>query len=212
MRRVLLTGFEPFPRVPYNPTGPLVRIAPSWVSALRIVPAALRIVPAILPVRTRALAAALAALEPENFDAVVHLGVATGRSRVSLERRAVNCLDFDVEDNDGEKPTGRPIDGSGPPHRLTRLPLEPMAAAFSAEGVPVEVSHSAGTYLCNQLMYLSLGMTSAPCGFIHIPPDETLAGHLGPGTAYLPLEAVARGLGRALEAMMVSLTPAPGAG
>lgn len=194
MPRILLTGFEAFPGVPSNPTERLVEAMPRRLGDAEVTKA-------ILPVDTAAIGPALAALSPETFDGLVHTGVAHTRGAVGLERRAVNRLQFDVPDNRGVRPEDRPIDPSGPPERVTRLPVSALAAAFGRARVPVETSDDAGTYLCNQLMYISLGATRAPSGFIHVPPDEALAAQLGPTAPRVPFARLERGLAGALRAV-----------
>lgn len=167
-----MTGFEPFPGAPDNPTERLAKDMPRAVAS-----AALHT--AVLPVDSARVASALIGLRPESYDAVVHTGVAQSRTAVSLERTAVNWLDFTLPDNAGLTVRGQPILRDGPPSLPARLPLAAMQTAFEEEQVPVEMSDSAGRYLCNQVMYWSLVHLPTPTGFIHVPPDEGLAEKLG---------------------------------
>ena len=113
-----------------------------------------RIVCAILPVEREAGPRALIeALEQHHPDAVVCLGEASGRSGVSIERVAVNLLDFRIADNTGAQVVDQPVIADGPAAYFVTLPVRRMLAAVQAAGVPAELSLSAGAFLCNQVLY-----------------------------------------------------------
>jgi pyroglutamyl-peptidase len=109
-----------------------------------------------------------------DITAVVHLGLAGGRARIALEQVAVNAMDYSIPDNRGARPTGEPCVAGGPAAYFATLPLGPILAALTAEGIPAYVSYTAGTYLCNQTLYWTLHEISrrSPAlraGFIHVP-------------------------------------------
>jgi pyroglutamyl-peptidase len=166
---ILLTGFEPFGGSDCNPSEQVARALDGQGFG------ALRVQSAILPVeRTSGPAALLAAIEHTRPSAVVCLGEASQRALVSLERVAVNLLDYRIADNAGNLVADQPVIPGGPAAYFATLPLRAMQAAIQAAGVPVELSLSAGTFLCNQVMYtllhhLAQTAPHIPAGFIHLP-------------------------------------------
>lgn len=159
---ILVTGFEPFGGLLRNPTGEI----------------ALALGGAVLPVDYARVGLALDALLAKGPRAVLLLGLAVGRPRLSLERVAVNFRDGQRPDNAGAVPSGSEVVPGGPAAYFSTLPLEAMHAALEREGLPVEYSLSAGGYLCNAAFYLArhkLGSRPVPCGFVHMPPTPDLA-------------------------------------
>lgn len=174
MKTLLLTGFEPFLDYTLNPT---MRIAEK-LDAEQI--GEYRIISRILPVDfNQSGDLILQWIDELNPDAVVSLGLAAGRYKITPERVALNVKDGDV-DNEGYQPVDEPISAQGPDAYLSTLPVRKMTQALLQAGLPAEISNTAGAYLCNNIMYEGLhyaavnkpGMLS---GFIHIPADHQLA-------------------------------------
>ncbi len=178
---VLVTGFEPFGGSSVNPSELVARSLEGRHIAGRLV------VARVFPVDTSGIAALLRqAFDEEHPDLAVCTGLAAGRTAVSLERVAVNMLDFEQPDNAGEQRTNEPILRGGPDARLSPMPIAEIVDAWQSNGVPGYVSNSAGTYLCNQVLYEALGIAESvsppvTAGFIHLP--------------YLPEQAIAAGAG-----------------
>ena len=190
--KILVTGFEPFGGEARNPAMELVQALPERIAGADIVTA-------ILPVTGQgSVDAAAQAIERTRPDVVLSIGQAGDRAAVTVERVAINVDDFRIPDNAGAQPGGTPIVEGGPDAYLCRLPVAEMAAAMRAQGVPAEVSNSAGTYVCNHLMYalahlLSRSYPGAKNGFIHIPylPEQALDKPSAPSMApELTLRAV----------------------
>ena len=105
-------------------------------------------VSALLPVdAARAPAALRDALEGLNPAAVLLTGLAAGRAQLSLERVALNVMDFRLPDNAGQTHRDRPIEAGGPDAVLSTLPLRAMLEGWRQAGVPGYVSDTAGLYL-----------------------------------------------------------------
>ena len=173
---VLLTGFDPFAGEAVNPSWEAVRsLDGSRIGGHRIVACQL---PTSFGRAPRALRNALRELQPAG---VVCVGQAGGRTHISLERVAINVCDARITDNDGAQPRNEPVASGGPDAYFTRLPLPACLASLHLAGIPAEISNTAGTYVCNQVMYALLHALRArrkvPAGFVHIP--------------YLPSQAVA---------------------
>jgi len=166
---ILLTGFEPFAGLSVNPSAEVAKALDGRVVGDAVVRSA------ILPVHHAEVAPRVARLVDETDPfAILHLGLAGGRARLSLERVAVNVMDYDTPDNAGHVAKGEPCVPQGPPAYFATLPLGAILAALLAEGIPAALSNTAGTYLCNQTMYgtlHALGVRRHPAraGFVHLP-------------------------------------------
>jgi pyroglutamyl-peptidase len=168
-RHILLTGFEPFDGDSVNPSGEVAKRLDGRVIDDCVVRSA------ILPVEHEAARAVVAPLlEAPGLVAVVQLGLAGGRARISLERVAVNVMDYSRPDAHGQLLSDVACVEGGPAAYFTTLPLRAILAALTAEGIPATISNTAGTYLCNDISYTTLhalarrGLT-IPAGFIHLP-------------------------------------------
>ena len=164
-----MTGFEPFGAHAANPTEGLAKA----VDGRRVGDFTVQGV--VLPVHHADTAARLEALLAEsNPEAVLHLGLASGRARIALKRVAVNCMDYDVPDNAGYRAHGEPCVPGGPTAYFSTLPLPAMLKGLLDEGIPAYTSNTAGTYLCNQTLYWTLhAVRDLPrpprVGFVHFP-------------------------------------------
>ena len=186
---LLVTGFEPFGAHSENPSQQLAKA----VDGRRVHDHVVR--GEVLSVHHADAAARVAALVSElRPRAIVQLGLANGRARVALERAALNVLDYPIADNAGHRIVGEPCVPGGPAAYLSTLPLTAMLAALAADGVPAYISNTAGTYLCNQVMYATLhGLASLArpprAGFVHFPslPSMVVASGLDEASMDLPL-------------------------
>lgn len=198
---LLLTGFEPFGGQSINASEQAARaLSEAGLPGIKT-----RI--AILPVdRERGPATLLCALDEAPPDAVVCLGEAARRAALSIERVAINLLDFRIPDNAGRQCVDEPIAPDGPAAYFTTLPVRAMRDAARAAGVPAELSLSAGAFLCNQVFYtlmreLSRRGVRIPGGFIQIPQLPEQAARAEAATASMSLDTIIRGLTAALSAL-----------
>jgi len=204
--KILLTGFEPFDNSAVNPSERVVnRLAQEP-------PPGIDLVAAVLPVDTgRAPAILFEKLEETHPDAVVCLGEARRRPVISIERVALNLLDFRIPDNQGVQVVDDPISPDGPTAYFSTLPVRRMVEAIQGAGVPAALSLSAGTYLCNQVMYILMDYLnraglSLPAGFIHLPALPEQAACIGAeGKAVIPsmsLDTMVDGIQAALVVLL----------
>lgn len=197
--RILLTGFEPFDGALVNPSEKIAALLDGTQIDRT------RIVSALLPVDRRAgPQTLLAAVEQHHPDAVLCLGQASGRAVLSIERVAVNWLDYRIPDNSGELVTDEPILPGAPAAYFTTLPTRAIYTALYSAGIPAELSMSAGTYLCNQVLYLLLDhlARSAPstmAGFLHLPALPEQAATAQRTIPSMALETALAGVRTALE-------------
>lgn len=169
-RTILLTGYNPYRNAPdYNPTGVLAKeLNGRRVGRARVHGAEIPVAVEDAGPRLRRL---LNRVQP---DAALAMGVAPGRAVLNVERVALNVLDFSVADNRGRKYRDRLIRRGGSAAYFSTLPIRRILASLRKEGIPAELSNTAGTYLCNFAMYTLLDFFAAegwegPVGFIHVP-------------------------------------------
>lgn len=175
-RTILITFFGSFPGVSDNPTGAVAHRVERIFDEHN---AGVQLVLCQLPVSyTRSITALEGELSRVRPDALISLGVAPGRGMLSLERVAVNIAGAGIADVDGVQLVDAPVVPGGPDAYFSTLPVR--AAYDALDGEPVEMSYTAGTYVCNTVFYagrhlverLGLGI---PAGFVHIPatrPDD----------------------------------------
>jgi pyroglutamyl-peptidase len=167
MKRVLLTGFEPFAGASLNPSEQIVNSLKSRQIA------GVELHTAVLPVVFTESSELLRHLiKLHNPDVVICLGQAEGRREISFERVAINLDDARLADNAGRTVTDQPIDDGGPEAKFTTLPVKEMVAAVRAEGIAAGLSTTAGTFVCNHIFYAmqhALAETAVLSGFIHVP-------------------------------------------
>ncbi|MCI9858593.1 pyroglutamyl-peptidase I [Microbacterium proteolyticum] len=188
MTTILLTGFEPFAGDATNPSGDAVAtVAAGWRGPERLVVE-------VLPVAFDTAAARLRALiAVHSPDIVIATGLAGGRSHVTPERVAINLADARIPDNDGAQPVDLPVVPGGPSAYFATIPVKAVAAAVADAGIPSAVSHSAGTFVCNHVMFTALDAVApgVRAGFVHVPYARDDAPE---GAPALPLADIARAL------------------
>lgn len=201
---VLVTGFEPFGGEKVNPSWEACRALPAKIGAARIekllVPCEFR----------RAIETVAAAIERVRPRVVICVGQAGGRAHLSIERVAINIDDARAPDNAGERPIDEPVAVGGPAAYFSTVPIKAMARSVRAAGIPVEVSNTAGTYVCNHLLYgvlhyLAAGGVAARAGFIHVPYGESQVLDK-PGVPAMATSTMARALEAAITAALDNAT------
>ena len=155
---ILLTGFSPWGKNRVNPSGVIAQALGGHV----------------LPVDFQGAARELRRLlRRHRPDALLMLGLAAGRTRISLEAVALNVDHH--EEAGRQRRWRRPIRRRGPIALEARLPLDRIFRRLQAARVPAAVSHHAGTFICNHVFYEGLSTFSGPCGFIHVPPFKAMS-------------------------------------
>jgi len=163
---VLMTAFEAYDDWKSNA---------SWLALVELtkdLPEHLRITTRLYPVNYDQVRKKLAEDLTGGHDIILHLGQAPGSSRICLEEIAINVAGRGSLR--GEE-FGTLID-DGPVAYRSTLPLGDWARHLRSERFPAEVSHHAGTYLCNATLYMThhiakvLGIT-VQATFIHLPLD-----------------------------------------
>ena len=166
MKKLLISGFEPFDNEKINPSWEAVRLLPDAVGDYRLTK--LR-----LPVVFGAAADELLRVADELCpDVIIAVGQAGGRAAITPEMVGINLRHGKIPDNAGHLATDEPIVEGGVAAYFSTLPVRKMVEGVKNAGLPAEVSYSAGAYVCNDVLYTSLAKTAenlTRVGFIHIP-------------------------------------------
>lgn len=173
MKRILITGFEPFLNYKVNPSLEVMKaLNGKWFGNFEVVGRELSV---DFEKAAEQLTVYLDEVKP---DMLISLGIAAGRHRITPEQIAINLREGE-KDNCGFQPENERIDPTGEDGIFTNLPIRQMVATLKDHGYPAEVSYSAGTYLCNQIMYKGLQYSKKQpevyAGFIHLPASFELA-------------------------------------
>ena len=192
---ILITAFEPFQQETINATMETLSLLPDSVCGHNLIK---RTIPVVFGNAVETVTTLVDDLRPE---AVICLGQASGRADVTPERVAINVMDARIPDNAGEQPVDAPIREDGPAAYFSTLPVKAMVQAMKEAGVPASLSNTAGTFVCNDLMYglldhLARTGRNIPAGFIHIPATPAQA--VERPTPSLAPETVAKGLAAAI--------------
>lgn len=175
MKRVLITGFEPFGEYSENSSWEVARKVASCV----IVGA--EVVAERLPVSfVRAGAVLRSAIDLHTPDLLIMLGQSAVADRIKLERVALNMMDSEKGDNDGAKPDEEPIYEGEESALFTSLPIKRLRLAIKAQGIAVKISNSAGLYVCNRIYYEALRLCkerAMQAIFVHLPLREEQTSH-----------------------------------
>jgi pyroglutamyl-peptidase len=166
MKKLLITGFEPFGGENINPSWEALSRLPSEINGYSLTKL-------LLPVTFGKAAEKVMKSADEIFpDVILCIGQAGGREAVTPELVGINLRHAKIPDNSGYKPTDEPIIKDGACAYFSTLPVRKMAEAINSAGIPSKVSYSAGTYVCNDVIYTLLERfqnSKTKVGFIHIP-------------------------------------------
>lgn len=170
-KTLLITYFGPFPGVSVNPSGVTAQQVADVLANESAVQVVTREIPVSYAGSSEALEEMLTDIRP---DAVLSLGVAVGRDKVSFEKVAINLDSADIEDNDGVVRVDEAIAPEGREAYFSTLPVRASYERLRGVGLPVEISYTAGTYVCNHVFYeahriLERQGRRIPAGFVHIP-------------------------------------------
>lgn len=174
--KVLITGFEPFGGDNKNPTEIIAKTLNG-----KVINGA-QIIGKILPISVKRAGPKLGRILNElKPDVVINLGLAPTYSNIAVERVALNILDARIPDNDGYQPIDEPIEKDASIAYFATLPVRAIVKELRDNGIPAVISYSAGTYLCNYVMFKTLHYSKLhdypkKAGFIHVPytPDQVV--------------------------------------
>ena len=197
--RILVTGFEPFGGGIINASWEAVSALPDYIGDTEIIRLQLPVTfdGCLPPVISKICA--------EHPDAILCIGQAEGRGAITPERVAINLDDARIPDNSGYQPVDRLIRPDGPTAYFATLPVKHMVRAIRDAGIPASVSNTAGTFVCNHLMYGLLDFCAASypavrVGFMHVPCQHEQADDKQ-NTPSLSREDILRGVIAAISAI-----------
>ena len=197
MVKVLLTGFDPFAGESVNPSLEAIKaLDGEQIGDAQIIG---RSLPVVFGESIDVLKKYLDEIKP---DIVIGVGQAGGRSAISVEKVAINLSDGRIPDNSGKQPVDEPINPDGPVAYWSGLPVKAIAKKVQEAGIPAEVSHTAGTYVCNHIFYGLMDLLSereaVRGGFIHIPfiPEQAVR---HPGQPSLALSDIVKAVRIAID-------------
>ena len=189
---LLITGFDPFGGATVNPSWEAVAKLPerigNWMLCKLQIPTVFGL----------AAQTVLEKAQKVNPAAILCLGVAAGRSAVTPERIGINVRSARIPDNQGNQPKDQPVIPGGSDGLFSTVNVSAMAAAIEETGLPGAVSNTAGTFVCNDVLYTLLHHyhgTGVKVGFLHVPqlPEQ--------GDPSLPLADTIRAITAAIEAL-----------
>ncbi|MCW6086703.1 pyroglutamyl-peptidase I [Clostridium sporogenes] len=198
MKKVLITAFDPFGGEKINPALEAVKKIQEKISNAKVIKVE------IPTVFRRSLEKLEQAIKEHNPDIVICVGQAGGRFDITTERVAINMDDARIKDNEGNQPLDISIFEDGENAYFTSLPIKAMVDEMKKNGVPASVSNTAGTFVCNHVMYGLLYMidkkfNNIKGGFIHVPfiPSQVVDKK---NTPSMSLENITKGLECAIKA------------
>ena len=166
--KVLVTGFDPFGGESINPAWEAVKVIKDEISGAEIVKMQ---IPTVVG---KSIAKIHDKMVEINPDIVIAVGQAGGRFGVTPERVAINVTDARIPDNEGNQPIDEPIFADGDAAYFSNLPVKAMVQEIKNAGYPTSLSNTAGTYICNHVMYgilyyIQKEFPNVRGGFIHVP-------------------------------------------
>ena len=194
--KIIVTGFDPFGGETINPSIECVKALPE-IEGVELIRLEL---PTVFKESAKRLNEVINDVKP---DAVLSVGQAGGRAGITMERIAINVDDARIPDNISQQPIDEEIQVEGEAAYFSTLPIKRIVKAIREAGISAEVSNSAGTFVCNHIMYQALfAATKADkpfkAGFMHIPfiPEQTT------DKPSLPLEESTKALQIAIETIL----------
>ena len=198
--KILVTGFDPFGEDKINPAIEAVKKLPDEINGAQIIKLE------IPTVFNKSADVVKKAMEEHKPDYVLNVGQAGGRFEITPERVAINIDDARIPDNEKKQPIDTQIQEDGETAYFSTLPIKAMVDYMKKENIPASVSNSAGTFVCNHIMYQTLYLTNkefegVKAGFVHIPflPEQVTN---RPSTPSMSLDNIVKGLTAAIKAIV----------
>lgn len=197
--RILITGFDPFGGEKTNPSIEAVMKISEYIENVDIKKLQ---IPTVFHKSSDVLEDAIIGFNP---DAILCVGQAGGRNDISVERVAINQDDARIKDNEGNQPIDLPIRKDGKNAYFSTLPIKRIVEEIKKENIPASVSNSAGTFVCNHIMYQALYLGEKygikKVGFIHVPflPEQVIN---RPNTSSMSLDNIIKGLNIAVKTIV----------
>ena len=195
MKKLLITGFDPFGGETINPAWEAVKALPDVVGEYELTKME---IPTVFGAASREVLDMAQEVQP---DVILCIGQAGGRKAITPEMVGINLRHARIADNAGNQPQDEPVAADGPAAYFATVPVRQMTAAIEAAGIEASVSYTAGTFVCNDTLYTLLhhyAGTPVQAGFVHVPflPQQAKE-----GVPFMELETITRGLKAMIEGM-----------
>ena len=202
--KILVTGFDPFGGETVNPAYEAVKMLPEQIAGAEIIKLE------IPTVFSKSSVAVEEGIQKYNPDIVINVGQAGGRSHITIEQVAINLADARIPDNAGEQPLNEALQPDGDTAYFATVPIRAMVKHVQEHGLPCSISYTAGTYVCNCLMYNVLYMTqkkypNIKAGFIHVPFATSQLIGKPATTPGMSLDEIEKSLEYAIEAVVLGV-------
>lgn len=198
--KILITGFEPFGGESVNPAYEAVKLLPDMAGDIQIVKME---IPTVFGEAGKVVETGILQHQP---DAVICVGQAGRRADIGVERVAINLVEASIPDNAGNQPMDVKVQEDGDTAYFATIPVKAMVKNIKDHGIPASISYTAGTYVCNSVMYDLLYLIdrkypSIRGCFIHVPYATEQGVGKPVGTATMELSTISKALLYALEAV-----------
>ena len=202
--KVLVTGFDPFGGESINPAWEAVKVIKDEIAGAEVVKMQ---IPTVVG---KSIAKIHDKMVEINPDIVIAVGQAGGRFGVTPERVAINVTDARIPDNEGNQPIDEPIFADGDAAYFSNLPVKAMVQTIKDAGYPSVLSNTAGTYICNHVMYgilyyIQKEFPNARGGFIHVPYAASQVVNK-PNTASMAIADITASIEAAIKAAVENAT------
>ena len=193
MKKLLITGFDPFGGEQINPSWESVKLLEDKIGEYSLIKLQ---IPTIFK---KGVDKIIERANEINPDVIICVGQAGGRRGITPEVVAINLVEANIPDNEGNQPMGVPVINGGENAYFSTLPIRQMVTAIKTKEIPSALSFSAGAFVCNEVLYTLLNYfngTNVKVGFIHVPFLPEQAGDKYPS---MELNKIVEGLTIAIE-------------
>lgn len=170
---ILITGFEPFAKDEINSSWESVKLLPNELKGNNIYKV---LIPVVFNVDKL-----IENIKKYSPDIIILVGQAGGRTGITIERVAINLDDAIIPDNNNYQPVDNTIKLDGENAYFSTLPVKAIINNLKDNDIEARISYTAGTYVCNHVMYNTLyhinkNNLDIKAGFIHVPylPIQTM--------------------------------------
>lgn len=197
MKKILVTGFDPFGGEKINPALEVIKLLPKKIGENEV---KILEIPTVWKKSIKKIEDEISAYNP---DYILSIGQAGGRTDISIERVAINIDDYRIPDNEGNQPIDKKIFENGKDAYFSNLPIKAMLKEIQKAGIPASISNTAGTFVCNHVFYgvrylLETKFKDKKSGFIHIPylPEQVVYKN---NTGSMGIEILVKGITVAIQ-------------
>ena len=201
--KILVTGFDPFDKETINPAFEAVKKLPDKIENADIIKLE---VPTSFKKSEKTI---LEAIEKYSPDVILSIGQAGGRNEITVEKVAINLLEARIPDNDGDQPSDLPIKEDGETAYFSNLNIKGIVSHIKENNIPATISYTAGTFVCNAVMYNNLYLVDKKypnirTGFIHVPFLPEQASLKNPIPSSMSSDMISDAIRFAIEAIVLN--------